>query len=235
VEEAERQPQACRLANTVGAANLARAAAAAGAHYTGFSSDQVFGGQLERPYLESDPTRPLNVLGASHAEAEAQVLAPGAAALMVRTAALFSPDDAGNFAAEVARKLGAGRALPAAADCVISPTFTPDLCHAVLDLVIDGETGLWHLTQGEAISWAEFGWALAEALGLDRRLIKAVPAAEMGWRARRPARAPLATERGRRMPPLARAIDRYAAASREGHPLRAPPAVSEGGRVGWVA
>jgi dTDP-4-dehydrorhamnose reductase len=235
IEAAERQPQACRLANTVAAVNLARAAAAVGAHYTGFSCDQVFGGRLDRPYVEGDALEPLNELGRSKAEAEAQVLALGAAALMVRTAALFSPDEASSFAADVARKLGAGRALPAAADCVISPSFIPDLCHAVLDLVIDEETGLWHLTHGEAMSWAEFGWALADALGLDRRLVRATPAAEMGWRARRPARAPLASERGRRLQPLARAIGHYAADIRESQMMRPAPAAADGGRVGWVA
>jgi dTDP-4-dehydrorhamnose reductase len=125
--------------------------------------------------------------------------------------------------------------MPAAADVVISPTFTPDLCHAVLDLVIDGETGLRHLSHGEALTWAEFGGAIADAVGLDRRLIRPVPAAEMAWRARRPAYAPLATERGRRLPPLAKALDRYAAAIREGQAVRPAAAPAEGERVGWVA
>ena len=58
VDDAELDPLGCRLANTIGAVNLAHAAAAIGAHYTAFSSDLVFGGQLERPYVESDHTRP---------------------------------------------------------------------------------------------------------------------------------------------------------------------------------
>src|SRR6185312_13348543 len=120
-----------------------------------------------------------------------------------------------NFAAEVIRQLSAGRPLRAAADLVMTPTYVPDLCHAVLDLVIDGETGLWHLSNGEAVTWADFGQVLAEKLGLDRRLIRPVPAAEFGWRARRPPKAPLATERGRRLPDLGGAVERYASRMRD--------------------
>jgi dTDP-4-dehydrorhamnose reductase len=215
VDEAELSPDLCRLANTLGAVNLAQAAHEAGAHYTSFSSDLVFGGQLERPYVESDCTKPLNVYGLTKQEAEKQVLAIGGRALMVRTAAFFSPDDPYNFAAEVARQLTAGRTLRAAGDLVVTPTYVPDLCHAVLDLVIDGETGLWHLSNGEAVSWAEFGQALAVAQGLDQRLIRPVAAEELGWRAPRPRRVPLATERGRRLPNLVQAIERYAERVRE--------------------
>jgi dTDP-4-dehydrorhamnose reductase len=236
VDEAELEPDACREANLTGALNLARAAGDIGAHYTAFSSDLVFGGQLDRAYVESDQPRPLNVYGASKYAAERGLEALDSATLMVRTAAFFSPDDPHNFAAEVARRLGAGRTMPAAADCVVSPTYVPDLCHAVLDLVIDGETGLWHLTNGEAVSWADFGVAIAEALDLDARLIRPTPAAQMGWLAKRPARAPMISERGHRLPALSRAIDHYAAVARDAqifHPHAAHQ--PNGGKIGWVA
>jgi len=235
VDDAELDPHGCRQANTIGAVNLARAALEAGAHYTSFSSDLVFGGQLDRPYVESDCTKPLNVYGLTKEAAERQVLALGGQALMVRTAAFFSADDPYNFAAEVTRQLTAGRPLRAAADLVMTPTYVPDLCHAVLDLVIDGETGLWHLSNGEAMTWADFGQTLAETLGLDRRLIRPAPASELGWRARRPLKAPLATERGRRLPDLDQAIGRYAARMRDTLITPAARPLGGDGRVGWVA
>jgi dTDP-4-dehydrorhamnose reductase len=236
VDEAELEPDACRLANLTGAVNLAQAAVAIGAHYTAFSSDLVFGGQLDRPYVESDEPRPLNVYGASKLAAERALIALDDRALVVRTAAFFSPDDPWNFAAVVARRLTAGRAVQAATDCVVSPTYVPHLCHAVLDLVLDGETGLWHLTNGQAVDWAEFGRAIADALDLDTRLIKATPASQMGWLARRPARVPLASERGRRLPTLSTAIDHYAATVSGGQVFH-PHAAEEvgGGRIGSVA
>ena len=235
VDEAEADSEGCRLANFIGAVNLAEAAAAIGAHYTAFSSDLVFGGQLDRPYVESDGTRPLNVYGASKVAAERGVLALEGRALMVRTAAFFSPDDPYNFAAYVARRLSAGRPAPAASDIVVTPTYVPDLCHAVLDMVIDGEVGLWHLSNGEAMSWSQFGCAIADALELDRRLIKPTPAAQMGWQAKRPAKVVMASERGHRLPSLAKAIAHYAAVMGEGH--IAHPAAAEPGvhQADWVA
>jgi dTDP-4-dehydrorhamnose reductase len=134
---------------------------------------------------------------------------------MVRTAAFFSPYDPYNFAAQVVRTLAAGQAFRAADDLVVSPTYVPDLVGAVLDLLIDGETGLRHLANDAAVSWAEFARQVAGALDLDPGLVQGAPAASFGWPAARPAYAALATERGRIMPPLEAAIARYAAVVRE--------------------
>jgi dTDP-4-dehydrorhamnose reductase len=41
----------------------------------------------------------------------------------------------------------------AADDAIVRPTYVPHLSNAVLDLLIDGETGKWHLSNGEAVSW----------------------------------------------------------------------------------
>jgi dTDP-4-dehydrorhamnose reductase len=181
----------------------------------GFSSDLVFDGRRGRAYVESDAPSPLNVYGASKAQAEAEVLALGERALMVRTAAFFSPYDPFNFAAQVVRTLAAGQVFQAADDLVVSPTYVPDLVGAVLDLLIDGETGLRHLANDAAVSWAEFARQVAEALDLDPGLVRPVSAASFGWPAARPAAAALATERGKIMPPLQDAIGRYAAVVRQ--------------------
>jgi dTDP-4-dehydrorhamnose reductase len=134
---------------------------------------------------------------------------------MVRTAAFFSPYDPYNFASHVLRTLTRDQELSAAADLVISPTYVPDLVGAVLDLLLDGETGLRHLANPDAVSWAEFARRLATAVGLDAGLVRGVEAGSFGWPARRPAHAPLDTERGAVMPSLENAIDRYAAIVRD--------------------
>ena len=216
VDDAESEPDACLEANAHGAARLARACAHIGARYAAFSSDLVFDGQLDRPYVESDLPRPINAYGRSKAEAERLILESGAQALVVRTAAFFSPDDPYNFAAWIRRELSAGRSPAAAADCVVTPTYVPDLADAVLDLVIDGEAGLWHLTSGRALSWAQFGAAVAEALNLDPAAIRPVRAADLGWAAPRPPRVPLGSARGQILPAFDDALARYALAVQGG-------------------
>ena len=64
--------------------------------------------------------------------------------LVLRTAAFFSPHDEWNFAIAVVRALRAGRSFAATPSCTVSPTYVPALCDAVLDLLLDGETGLRH-------------------------------------------------------------------------------------------
>jgi dTDP-4-dehydrorhamnose reductase len=210
VDDAEERREDCLAINVGGAVALAAACAERDIHYTCFSSDLVFDGLGDRPYVESDAPAPLNVYGLSKAMAERELQAADGRALIVRTASFFSPHDAHNFAFHVAAALQEGNPFCAADDCVTSPTFVPDLVRAVLDLVIDDETGIWHLANEGALSWADFARSLGEALGLRTTLVNGRPQAAMGWAARRPGYAPISSERGLIMPSLDSAIERYA-------------------------
>jgi dTDP-4-dehydrorhamnose reductase len=242
VDEAEAAADACMAVNALGALSLARACRDLDLPFVGFSSDLVFDGRSDQPYVESDRTAPLNVYGVSKAQAERTILELGGKPLMVRTAAFFSAFDPHNFAAHVVRTLAAGKVLDAAEDLIVSPTHVPDLVDAVLDLLIDGETGLRHLANGGAVSWAEFGRRISAALGLDRTLIRGVPAASFGWAAERPAQVSLGTERGFILPPLETAIERFARtmrasdfAAENSAPLGGEPTSPLGDSVGLSA
>lgn len=220
VDDAEGEPRGCMDANAHGALRLAAACRERDVQMATFSSDLVFDGALGRAYVESDSAAPLNVYGLSKAQAERGVLALGGRPLVVRTAAFFSPHDGYNFAAHVARRLAMGQTVEAAHDLVVSPTYVPDLADAVLDLLIDGETGLWHLANEGETSWAGFARSIADGLGLDGALVVPAPAASFGWPAARPVHVPLRSERGRLMPSLADAIRRYALLAAPAFPAR---------------
>lgn len=209
VDDAERDEAACIRANATGAIALAEACAARGIGYLGFSSDLVFDGTADAPYRESDIPRPLNAYGRSKLAME-QGCAGLPGALIVRTAAFFSPHDQHNFAVEVADRLSAGVQFAAAEDHIVSPTFVPHLVDGALDLLIDEATGLWHLSNGEAESWAGFARRIAIACGLDQRLVWPVAGASLGWSAPRPIAVPLVSERGAPLPSLGRAIEAFA-------------------------
>ena len=228
VDDAERERDACMDANAHGVARLARACRDAGLPLATYSSDLVFDGRSERPYLEADAPAPLNVYGESKLVAERAVLELGGAALIVRTAGFFSPYDPYNFAAHVRRALLVGERFDAASDLVVSPTYVPDLVEATLDLLLDGETGVRHLANQGQVSWAEFARRLGEALEFDPDLVDDVPAARFGWPARRPRFAPLETARGAVMPSLHDAIARWAATLREAEFPPEPEAVIDG-------
>lgn len=210
VDDAEHEAEACHAANAEGAIALARACAERGAQSVSFSSDLVFDGSKSGAYVEGDCAAPLNVYGASKARMEDAIGAMPGHHLIVRTAAFFSPFDPHNFAVHAAAGLGRGERFRAAADSVVTPTYVPDLCNAVLDLAIDEANGIWHLSNGEALSWAEFAVRVAQACGLDPSLIDAVPGEELGWTAARPAQCALGSERGTLMPSLDSALRRFA-------------------------
>jgi dTDP-4-dehydrorhamnose reductase len=208
-----------------GAARLAIASRDRDIAFVGFSSDLVFDGDADRPYVESDPCAPLNACGRSKACAEAQVLALGGRPLLIRTAAFFSPFDPYNFAMHVHRSLALDQAVRASADCVVSPTFVPDLVNATLDLLFDGETGLWHLTNPATVTWEGFARMIARASGFSDRRILPADAETLRWAAPRRAFSPLSSERAVLLPPLDDALDRHGAILRASGEPAAPPLV----------
>ena len=209
VDDAEDEEAACFAANTTGAIALAQACAARCIPTLTFSSDLVFDGR-DTPYVEGDLPTPLNAYGRSKAAMEAGIGALPGDHLIARTAAFFSPHDPHNFAVAVCRTLARGERFEAAEDQVVSPTYVPHLCNAVLDLAIDKERGVWHLTNGAAMSWATFAVRVAERCGLDPNLVVPLPGAALHQRAPRPRNVALVATRGRVMPSFDEALRDFA-------------------------
>ena len=210
VDDAEREQISCFRENTLGAASLANACARHGVRLVTFSSDLVFDGRgREEPYVESDEVAPLNVYGRSKAEAERLVLGALPTALVVRTSAFFGPWDEYNFLHAALGALARGEEFVAADDARVTPTYVPELAHACLDLLIDGERGVWHLANSGAVTWADFARRAARLAGLDERLVQGRPTRELNLAAPRPAYSALGSERGALLGPLDEALERY--------------------------
>ena len=212
VDDAERERRACHAGNVLGAARLAEACAAYNVKFVTFSSDLVFDGDRQSPYLESDTPRPLGEYGRSKAAAEVLVLDVAPTALVVRTAAFFGDDDDANFVTLALRSLSQGSVFTALNDVVVSPTYVPDLVDAALDLAIDDERGLWHLANAGAVTWEELARDAARVGGVSDQSLTGIALDALGLVARRPRYSALASERAAVMPPLSDALARYAMA-----------------------
>lgn len=175
VDDAEQLPDACFAANSHGVRSLAAIAARAGVRVVGFSTDLVFDGKRGQ-YDESDACNPTGVYGRSKAAGEYHLLAASVSNLVVRTSAFFGPWDAYNFAYLTGRALRRLEPVTAAADVFVSPTYVPDLCHAVLDMLIDGESGLWHIANHGRLSWFDFAHRVAAELNIANPAILATAA-----------------------------------------------------------
>jgi len=209
VDEAESDRERCFRENTDGPSILARTCAGRAIRLLTFSSDLVFDGSSSEPYDEGSQPSPLNVYGKSKAAAERAVLAVAPAALVVRTSAFFGPWDEYNFVTRAVRALQAEKIWVAADDVVVSPTYVPDLVDACLDLLIDGEHGIWHLVNEGEVTWAELARRAAARLGLDVSLVRACSQEALGLPAQRPRYSALVSRRASIMPRLDHALARY--------------------------
>lgn len=162
VAEAEELADECFRINATGPELLARACKAAGIPLLTFSSDLVFDGKLGRSYVEPDEPAPANAYGRSKAEAEARLIEVGADALIIRTSAFFGPWDRYNFLYDTVARLHRGEDVVACDKTIVSPTYVPDLVHASLDLMLDEERGIWHLTNQGAVSWHDLACDVAD-------------------------------------------------------------------------
>ena len=190
VDAAETDPEAAFAVNAVGAWNVARAAAEAGALAVHVSTDYVFDGAKGAPYTEDDPPRPLGVYGLSKRAGEMLVLTLGDSALVVRTSGVFarggSRAKGGSFVDRILDRARRGEPLRVVADQEFSPTYAPDLAEGILGLVEAKARGLYHLTNAGSCTWRDLALAALRASGLDTP-IEASPSAGLGAPARRPA------------------------------------------------
>jgi dTDP-4-dehydrorhamnose reductase len=217
VDDAEMDFGSCFAINTDGAVNLAINCEKYGIKLLTFSSDLVFDGLKTSPYTEQDSKRPLNVYGQSKALAEERISQYNRNALIIRTSAFFGPWDNYNFITVALNTLKSGNSFTAIKDVQISPTYVPDLVNMSLNLMIDDERGIWHLSNTGQISWSDLGFAIAERGGYKTSLIKPKPLNHFKYPAKRPVYSVLSSQHGNMLPPLDDALNRYFSAVLTNH------------------
>jgi dTDP-4-dehydrorhamnose reductase len=185
VDGAEVDPQSAAAVN-VGGTQHAREL---GAPLVYFSTDYVFGGTKQTPYVESDAPNPQSVYGRTKLNGEAVA---GEDAWVVRSSWLFGAT--GNNFVRTMLRLGAERdEVGVVDDQRGSPTFVGHLAVATRELV-ERPRGLWHLAADGDCTWAELAEAVFEDAGLDCR-VRRITSAELGRAAPRPAYSVLRSER----------------------------------------
>jgi dTDP-4-dehydrorhamnose reductase len=183
VDLCERERQKADAINGVAVghiADLCRASAAALVHV---STDFVFDGSSRRPYLPTDPVNPLSAYGKSKLLGEQAIQkSPPPRWLIVRTAWVYGRHGA-NFPRTMVQAAQAGKPLTVVNDQVGSPTHTPDLAAAILDLLDTGASGLWHATNSDQTNWYDFARATLDEFGLKAEIS---PISSADWAQKRP-------------------------------------------------
>ena len=157
---------------------LAEAVDAVGGHLVHLSTDYVFDGTLNRPYVETDVPNPRSAYGRSKLVGEHEALALGLAGTVVRTSWVCGYHG-WNMVKTVLRLLGENKPLAFVDDQVGHPTFTGDLAPAILQLARDRRSGIFHVTNQGAVSWYGLVRAVVEGLGRDPEMVQAIATADL--------------------------------------------------------
>lgn len=171
VDAAEGEPDLAFAVNRDGAAHVARASARVGARLVHVSTDYVFDGSKDSPYVPEDPTGPLSVYGRSKLAGERAVLQASDDALVVRTSWVYGtarPCFVTNMIAMAER----GEAPAVVDDQWGGPTSAPSAASTLLDLALAGATGVWHAADRGACTPAELADEAIRLRGLDVRVAR---------------------------------------------------------------
>jgi dTDP-4-dehydrorhamnose reductase len=202
VDKAESEKDVAHAVNAEGPANVARACARHRIRLVHFSTNFVFDGALDRPYVESDPPSPISVYGASKLEGERSVLDLQPNALVIRTAALFgdrgSAIKGGSFPDRIISRAKRGEALRVVADQKVNPTYTADLAPVALELGESELRGVVHVVAAGCAGWDEFARAALAEFHVTAE-VEPASSAELGAAARRPLNGCLSSSK---VPPL---------------------------------
>lgn len=180
VDKAETDRAQARRVNTEAVEELAEAAKAADAWLIHYSTDYVFDGGKAGPYLETDPTHPLNVYGETKRDGELAIARTGCRHLIFRTSWVYAPG-AANFLTKILALAAEREHLSVVDDQIGAPTSARLIAETTLTALarIAGGTapasGLYHLTAAGETSWhgyARFAVAQAMARGMA---VKATP------------------------------------------------------------
>jgi dTDP-4-dehydrorhamnose reductase len=185
VDRAEEDPQEAAAVNVGGTAH----AAELGVPLVYYSTDYVFDGSKDGPYVESDAPNPISVYGRTKLHGEA---AAGEGSWIVRTSGLFGASGT-NFVRTILRLAREQDELAVVDDQRTSPTYVGHLAVATREL-LSRPPGIWHLAAQGDCTWAEFAEAIVDEAGLDTR-VRRISSAEAGRAAQRPAYSVLRSEK----------------------------------------
>jgi dTDP-4-dehydrorhamnose reductase len=197
VDQAETEIANAFAVNAQGPAILAGLTREADIPLIHISTDYVFDGRSDRPYVEDDSVAPSNAYGASKLAGELAVLAGNPRAVVLRTAWLVSPFGR-NFLKTLLHLSKTKETLPVVSDQIGNPTSAGDLAAAIVQVasaLIDAPEpigGVYHFANSGDATWQEFAEVIVAAGGGAGRVVP-IMTKDLRAAARRPSNSRLNT------------------------------------------
>jgi dTDP-4-dehydrorhamnose reductase len=225
VDAAETRAEHALEVNAFGVLALARAARGIGAAFVHYSTDFVFDGEADRPYVETDTPRPRSVYASSKLLGD-WFAAEAGRAWVLRVESLFGGPGIHAGARRgslgtIVDRLRRGEEVPVFVDRTVSPSYAPDIASATRALLArDAAPGTYHCVNSGSATWADVAREAARLLGCEARL-KELTLETVALKAPRPRYCALSNAKlaaaGVAMPPWEDALRRYVGE------LNAPP------------
>ncbi len=181
VDKAQSEPEIARKINAQAPAVMAKASKNIGATLLHISTDYVFNGQKNTPYLENDSTDPLGIYGITKRDGEQSIQEVGGRHIILRTAWVYGAYGKGNFVKTMLRLGQEKELIKIVCDQVGSPTWSYDIAMRITEILKNIEkvpTGIYHFTDSGSISWYDFAMNIfeeARKLGFAFKLQEIIP------------------------------------------------------------
>ncbi|CCI33882.1 dTDP-4-dehydrorhamnose reductase [Microcystis sp. T1-4] len=202
VDKAETEPDLAYSINAIAPKIMAESAEKIKAKFLHISTDYVFDGRKNTPYLETDLTNPLGVYGQSKLRGEEEIKTVNSQAIILRTAWVYGSYGKSNFVKTMLRLGKEREELKVVVDQVGSPTWAKDIAAAITHLLInaDNPTGIYNFTNSGVASWFDLTKAIfeeAKISGIPLKIQRVIPitTAEYPTPAVRPAYSVLSSQK----------------------------------------
>jgi dTDP-4-dehydrorhamnose reductase len=215
VDQAEKEPSLAQAINSDAPEIMAKEGKKIGASLVHYSTDYVFDGTKNAPYLEDDPPNPLSVYGKTKLAGEQAIRSSGVSHLIFRTAWVYAAQGS-NFLLTILRVAAQRDELRVVRDQFGAPTRNVDIAAATIAALTkiaersQGQNGFahfvgtYHMTAAGATTWYDFAVAILQeasaipasspwltsasgGLPLRAKRVTAITTAEYPTPARRPA------------------------------------------------
>lgn len=185
VDKAEELKDLCFNVNVLGTRYIATVAEKIGAKLVYISTDYVFDGTGDKFFETYDKKAPLSVYGKTKLEGELEVK-KCSKSFIVRTSWVFGKNG-NNFVKTMLKLSETKTELNVVSDQIGSPTYTPDLAVLLCDMIKTEKYGIYHATNENVCSWAEFASKIFE---IAKKNVKVNPVSTEEYRKIAPNQAP---------------------------------------------
>lgn len=183
VDLCEEQEELAQRINALGPYNLAKSLEKIDGTLVQISTDYVFDGNADRPYVEEDEPMPVTVYGRTKYQGEKAVTENISRYFIIRTAWLYG--DGKNFVKTMLRLSEEHRQLKVVNDQKGSPTSAAELAKMIVNLMGTEDYGIYHGTCEGETTWFEFAKTIFEMSDIKCEVLP-VSTEEYGAKAGRP-------------------------------------------------